>query len=70
MPTNEKINSELRDYINKGYEILMNNIDEKAQSVIDSIMKLSIANSERPSFQFKQNVLIGVLEEVKDDGEL
>ncbi|EAC4638185.1 hypothetical protein ARH93_05415 [Listeria monocytogenes] len=69
MLTNEKVNSELRDYINTGYEILMNNMDYEAQANISSIMKLSVANDEGSSFEFKRNMLIGILEKVKDEEE-
>lgn len=69
MLTNEKVNSELRDYINTGYEILMNNMDYEVQANISSIMKLSVANDEGSSFEFKRNMLIGILKKVKDEEE-
>lgn len=67
MPSNEKVNSELRDHINKGYEILMNNMDEKAQDTLNSIMELSVAACEGSSFEFKRLMLISALENIKDD---
>ncbi|EDN7323703.1 hypothetical protein FHK07_12010 [Listeria monocytogenes] len=67
MSTNEKVNSELRDYIDKGYEILMNNIDEKAKETMNLILKLSVDSNEGSTFEFKRNVLIEVLEKVKEE---
>lgn len=66
MPTNEKVNSELIDYINKGYEILINNMDEKAQSTMNSILEL-VASNEGSVFEFKRDALIDILKKVKEE---
>lgn len=66
MPTNEKVNSELIDYINKGYEILINNIDEKAQPTMNSILEL-VASNEGSVFEFKRDTLIDILKKVKEE---
>lgn len=65
MDVKEKVNSELIDYINKGYEILINNMDEKAQSTMNSILEL-VASSEGSVFEIKRNTLIEILGKVKE----
>lgn len=69
MEANDKTNSKLIDYINEGYEILINNVDAETKEQIQAIMELSVSFGEGTEFEFKRNALIGVLEKVKELGK-
>ncbi|HBI6161600.1 TPA: hypothetical protein K8E71_002196 [Listeria monocytogenes] len=65
MENNEKVIADLKECVEKGYEILMKNIDVESKEVVQAAMKLSAVASEITEFEFKRNILIGALENIK-----